>query len=82
MALIRMNRPTLLISLAMDSGAFAAQLPSHSRWNDVARERATRRRSLLAEAQPLKDWVILRPKSFKRAQFDAARQTMTWGLVP
>jgi SWIM zinc finger len=64
-----------------DPDAFVAQLPSYSRWIEVARERSARHRSLLAEAQPLKDWVILRPKNFKRAEFDAARQTMRWGLV-
>jgi hypothetical protein len=67
--------------MPQDSGAFVAGLPSHSRWDELARERAARRRSLLAEPQPLKDWVILRPKKFNRAQFDAARQIMMWGLV-
>jgi hypothetical protein len=78
---ISASEKTTAMLMPPDPGAFVAQLPSHSRWNEVARERAARRRSLLAEAQPLKDWVILRPRSFKRAQFDATRQTMLWTLV-
>lgn len=64
-----------------DAAAFVAALPSQSRWSEVARERATLRRSLLAEPRPLKDWAILHPKEFKRAEFDQARQTMVWGLI-
>ena len=67
--------------LPLDCAAFLADLPSHARWDELARERAARRRSLLAEPQPLKDWVILRPSSFNRAQFDATRQILTWRLV-
>jgi hypothetical protein len=64
-----------------DAAAFVAQLPSQSRWSEVARERASLRRSLLAEPQPLKDWVILHPTKLKRAEFDATRQTLMWGLI-
>ena len=78
---ISASEKTTATVMSGDSSAFAAQLPSQSRWSELARERAARRRSLLAEAQPLRDWVILRPKSFRRAQFDAASQTMSWGLV-
>ncbi len=78
---ISASEKTTATVMPADPSAFVAQLPSHSRWSEIARERAARRRSLLAEAQPLKDWVILRPKTFKRAQFDAARQTLSWGLV-
>ena len=78
---ISASEKTTATVMPPDPGAFVAHLPSHSCWNEVARERAAQRRSLLAEVQPLKDWVILRPKSFKRAQFDAARQTISWGLV-
>ena len=74
------SEKTTATVLPQDSSAFIADLPTHSSWEELARERAARRRSLLAEPQPLKDWVILRPKSFNRAQFDAARQVMIWGL--
>lgn len=67
--------------MPQDAGAFVADLPTHSRWDELGRERAARRRSLLAEPEPLKDWAILRPTRFHRAQFDAARQIMMWGLV-
>jgi len=75
------SEKTTATIMPLDSAAFVADLPSHSRWDELARERAARRRSLLAEPQPLKDWVILRPKRFNRAQFDAVRQMMLWGLV-
>jgi hypothetical protein len=78
---ISASEKTTAMVMPPDAGAFLAHLPAQSRWSDMARERAARRRSLLAEAQPLKDWVILRPKSFNRAQFDDTRQTMMWGLV-
>jgi len=75
------SEKTTATVMPQDAGAFVADLPTHSRWGELGRERAARRRSLLAEPQPLKDWVILRPKRFNRAQFDAARQIMMWGLV-
>ena len=75
------SEKTTATVMPLDSASFVADLPLHSRWDALARERAARRRSLLAEPQPLKDWVILRPKRFNRAQFDAVRQMMLWGLV-
>jgi hypothetical protein len=48
---------------------------------ELTLERAARRRSLLAEPQPLKDWVVLKPKSLRRPEFDAARQTLLWALL-
>ncbi|MGC4242371.1 MAG: hypothetical protein QM686_08995 [Herbaspirillum sp.] len=35
-----------------------------------------RRRSLLAEPEPLKDWVALQPERFGQARFDATRQML------
>jgi hypothetical protein len=64
-----------------DAGAFSAALQPCSRWTELILQRATRRRSLLAEPQPLKDWVVLRPTGFRRPEFDAARQTLAWQLV-
>ena len=78
---ISASEKTTATVLAPDPGGFVSSFRSYSNWNEVAHERASRRRSLLAEAEPLKDWVILRPTSFRRAHFDSARQTMSWGLV-
>lgn len=45
-------------------------------WAELARDRSRQRRSLLAEAQPVKDWVALQPVSLGPASFDSARQTL------
>jgi hypothetical protein len=67
--------------MAADATAFVAALRACSRWSDLTLERAARRRSLLAEPQPLKDWVVLKPRSFRRPMFDAARQTLVCALL-
>ena len=64
-----------------DASAFIAAIKFCSLWTDLTLERAARHRSLLAEPQPLKDWVVLKPKSFRRPEFDAARQTLLWALL-
>lgn len=71
--------------------AIVRQLPSESRltdlldpyssWTDLARDRAKLRRSLLAEPEPVKDWVALRPSDIGPARFDAARQTLVLPLL-
>jgi SWIM zinc finger len=60
--------------------AFAAQLPIAERWADLAQARFEARRSLLVEAQPMRDWGVLRPARFGDVRFDAARQTLVWPL--
>jgi hypothetical protein len=64
-----------------DAAAFIAALKFCSRWSELTLERAARRRSLLAEPQPLKDWVVLKSKSVRRPEFDGARQTLVWALL-
>jgi hypothetical protein len=64
-----------------DAAAFIAALDPCSRWAELTLERAARRRSLLAEPQPLKDWIVLKPKRLRRPEFDAARQTLLWALL-
>ena len=64
-----------------DPAGFISQLAPHARWSALAQVRAAARRSLLAEAQPMQDWVVLRPARFKRAEFDQTRQTLTWILL-
>jgi hypothetical protein len=68
---------------APDAEAFIEQLRPivFANWAELARLRAAQRRSLLCEAQPMKDWVVLKPARFVRADFDATRQTLVWGLV-
>jgi len=69
-------------SAAMPSPAdFAKLLRPHGVWVDVLQSHSLSRRSLLAEAQPMKDWVVLQPKRFAEAKFDAARQTLIWPVI-
>lgn len=58
--------------------SFAAQLPASARWADLAQARAEAKRSLLAEAQPMRDWAVLQPARYGDPRFDAARQTLVW----
>jgi hypothetical protein len=64
-----------------DAAEFIARLETQSRWSELVQARAEARRSLLAEAQPMRDWVILRPTRCGRAEFDAARQVLSWPLM-
>jgi hypothetical protein len=63
---------------ALDADAFLAQLPAQTRWDALLQARAEAKRSLLAEAQPMRDWTVLQPQRFGEARFDAARQTLVW----
>lgn len=78
---ISASEKTMATVMPGDAQSFIRGLRTHSRWEDLSRERAAIRRSLLAEPQPLKDWVVLHPSRFVRATFDAARQVVVWGLV-
>jgi hypothetical protein len=66
-------------TLAPES-SFAAQLPTCARWADLAQARVEAKRSLLAEAQPMRDWTVLQPARYGDPRFDAARQTLVWPL--
>ncbi len=57
---------------------FTDQLLPCKSWSEITQLRSLSRRSLLAEAQPMKDWFILLPKRFGTAQFDANKQTLVW----
>ncbi|MES2264841.1 MAG: hypothetical protein V4724_40610 [Pseudomonadota bacterium] len=59
---------------------FARRLNVCALWSDIAAERAQARRSLLAEAQPMRDWLVLKPARWGQAVFDATRQTLTWPI--
>ncbi|HEU4866929.1 MAG TPA: SWIM zinc finger family protein [Actinomycetota bacterium] len=56
-------------------------LDQYSNWADLTRDRAKLRRSLLAEPEPVKDWVALAPSEIGPARFDAARQTLVLPLL-
>jgi len=75
------SEKTAATIMAPDAAQFVASLETHSRWSELATLRAAARRSLLAEAQPMKDWMVLRPSKFQRAEFDSTRQMLTWNLI-
>jgi hypothetical protein len=56
-------------------------LAPYSSWADLTRDRAKLRRSLLAEPEPVKDWVALAPSDIGAVRFDAARQTLVLPLL-
>ncbi len=59
---------------------FAQQLKPVQNWSFLIQEQSALRRSLLAEPQPMKDWTVLMPTVFGKAQFDSARQLLRWPL--
>ena len=79
------------LSAASGVSAIVRQLPSdppladlldpYSNWGRLAADRSRLRRSLLAEPEPVKDWVALRPSEIGPARFDAARQTLVLPLI-
>lgn len=77
----RLSAAETTAATVLPSPDFAAQLAPCSRWAELREARALARRSLLAEAEPMRDWVVLAPESFGKARFDAARQLLTWPLL-
>lgn len=62
------------------TGAFAA-IPTIASWRELSHALdAALPESLLAEAQPLRQWALLRPARFEAARFDPVRQVLTWPL--
>lgn len=57
---------------------FAAMLQPCTDWAALAETRAPEQRSLLAEPQPMKDWVVLQPGRYGTAKFDPTRQVLVW----
>ncbi|MBP1313255.1 SWIM zinc finger family protein [Herbaspirillum huttiense F1] len=57
---------------------FAATLPVCDDWSVLIAARGQRGGSLLAESQPMRDWVVLRPARYSSATFDTTRQTLNW----
>ncbi len=62
----------------VSAARFAAALPVCEDWSALVAARGQRGGSLLAEPQPMKDWVVLRPARYGSATFDTTRQTLTW----
>lgn len=67
--------------LPLDTTTLVHQLKPWESWVDMLTARGEQRASLLAESDPMKDWVTLRPAQFGQAQFDDARQTLIWPLL-
>lgn len=63
-----------------DGAPFASRLKTYSNWTELERARASSRRSLLSEPDPMKDWFVLQPSKSAPAKFDSARQVMVWPL--
>lgn len=60
------------------AGDFLQHLHPASNWQALRQARKLQRRSLLAEARPMNDWVVVRPAGVGAAQFDSTRQTLVW----
>lgn len=67
--------------LPLDTATLVHQLKPWESWVDMLTARGEQRASLLAEPDPMKDWVTLRPAQFGKARFDDARQTLIWPLL-
>ena len=64
----------------MSPAEFSAALRPHTSWSALAQMRSDSQRSLLAEAQAMKEWVALQPARFGSVRFDATRQVLIWHL--
>ena len=69
------------IVLPLDAATLAQQLKPWDSWTELFSARGEQRASLLAEPDPMKDWVALQPAQFGKARFDSARQTLIWPLL-
>jgi hypothetical protein len=58
--------------------AFLQQLQPAANWQALRQARQLRQRSLLAEARPMNDWVVLQPSRIGATHFDSTRQTLIW----
>ena len=67
--------------LPLDAATLVQQLKPWASWIELCGARGEQRASLLAEPEPMKDWVALRPAHFGEARYDDARQTLTWPLL-
>ena len=64
----------------LDDAGPLQSLPAVDTWATLAQAFGEQRQSLLAEPQPMKDWVVLAPARFGTPRFDDARQALAWPL--
>lgn len=67
--------------LPLDAATLVQQLKPRDSWTELLNAHGEQRASLLAEPDPMKDWVALRPAQFGAARFDETRQTLVWPLT-
>lgn len=67
--------------LPLDAATLLQQLRPWESWSELFRARGEQNASLLAEPDPMRDWVTLRPTKFGEPRFDDARQTLIWPLL-
>lgn len=67
--------------MPLDGATLVQQLKPWDSWAEMYSARGEQRASLLAEPEPMKDWVALRPTQFGEARFDDVRQTLVWPLL-
>lgn len=67
--------------MTLDVATLVQQLKPWESWAALLSARGEQRASLLAEPDPMKDWVALRPAKFGEARFDDVRQTLVWPLT-
>jgi hypothetical protein len=68
-------------AMPLDGATLMQQLKLWNSWAALRSMRSEQRASLLAESEPMKDWVALQPAQFGEARFDDARQTLVWPLL-
>ncbi len=71
---------TAITSDVVSAQAFIDKLDLCNSWRELKGRYALSRQSVLAEPQPMQDWVSLRPARFGDAQFDSIRQKLIWPL--
>jgi hypothetical protein len=64
-----------------DINVLRSSLAPFTNWSALTQSRAQTQRSLLAEYEPMKDWVALQPTRFGTPTFDPARQTLIAPLL-
>lgn len=60
---------------------FSDHLMPFSTWSKLVESRSKMCASILAEPDPVRDWVVLNPTQWGSVQFDTNRQTLIWKLI-
>lgn len=77
----RLSQSAQCSGTAVDIADWPAALPpAVGDWAELTQGYAQARRSLLAQAQPHKDWCLLAPAAFGNPVFDETRQRLDWWL--